>query len=346
VNPLDAWGTNDEATRVFTDCIRILHDDPDTAAFAFAVDMTYDHGNEEDYVFLAKQVWPGVTKPFAMLSNMSSTIHSPDAQELRDAGIPVLEGTNTGLLAFRHLFEYRDFRALPPLADATLPDGEVRERWRTRLQTGEAVSESEGLQLLRDYGVPVIESVEASTLEDALAAADKVGYPVAMKTAAPGIQHKSDAGGVKLGLAGEDELREAYGDLTARLGPQVVVMPMAPTGVELALGIVRDPQFGALVLVGAGGIFIELLKDRKLGIPPLDKPRAERMVDGLATRTILDGVRGAPASDVGAVLEAVVAMSVLAADLGEFLDALDANPLIAHPGGCVAVDALVIPRSG
>jgi hypothetical protein len=151
---------------------------------------------------------------------------------------------------------------------------------------------------------------------------------------------------VKLGLAGEEELRQAYADLAARLGTHVVVMPMAPKGVELALGIVRDQQFGPLVLVGAGGIFVELLKDRKLGLPPLDEPRAKRMVDALATRPILDGIRGAAAADVGAVVAAVVAMSVLASDLGDHLDALDANPLIAHSGGCVAVDALVIPRSG
>src|SRR5204863_6373125 len=117
--------------------------------------------------------------------------------------------------------------------DASLPDAEIREGWRTRLATGDAINEAEGLQLLRDYGVPVIDSVEASTLEDAVAAADKVSYPVAMKTAAPGIQHKSDAGGVKLGLAGEDDLREAYEDLAARLGPQVVVMRMAPQRGEL-----------------------------------------------------------------------------------------------------------------
>lgn len=346
VNPLDAWGTNDEATRVFSESIRILHDDPDTAAFAFAVDMTYDHGNEEDYVFLAQQAWPHITKPFAMLSNMSSTIHAPDAKELRDAGIPVLEGTNTGLLAFRHLFEYRDFRELPQLKEPVLPADDIREHWRARLQTGEDISEAEGLALLRDYGVPVIESVEAQTLEDALAAAAKLSYPVALKTAAPGILHKSEAGGVKLAIGDENALHEAYEDLAARLGPQVVVMPMAPDGVELALGIVRDLQFGPLVMVAAGGILVEMLKDRKLGMPPLDRARAGKMLDGLAGRALLDGVRGRPAADLESVVEAIVALSVLAVDLGEQIDALDANPLIAHPGGCVAVDALVIPRAG
>lgn len=343
VNPLDAWGTGNEADRIFIECLKALHDDPDTADLAFAVDMTYEHGEEESFTTMAKALWPRTTKPFAMLSNMSATIYQPDAQELRAMGIPVLEGTNTGLLAFKHLFEYRDFRALPPVADPIVPAEEVRERWRVRLASGEALGEQEGLALLADYGVPVIEMRSVADAQSAVAAADAVGYPVVCKTAVPGIQHKSDAGGVKLNLRDADEVRAAYEDLANRLGPEAVVSPMVPEGVELALGIVRDAQFGPLVLVAAGGVLVELLKDRRLGMPPLDEVRARRLLDGLKSRALLDGVRGAPASDVGAVVRAVVALSALAQDLGEHIAALDVNPLIAGPGGCVAVDALVIP---
>lgn len=343
VNPLDAWGTGNEADRIFIECQKALHDDPDTAALAFAVDLTYDHGNEEDFVHMAKRVWSHTTKPYALLSNMAATIHQPDAKELRDEGIPVLEGTNTGLLAFRNLFQYRDFRALPPLAPPPLPADEVRERWRSRLRSGEPLTELEGLDLIADYGVPVIRASEVGSAQEAVDASDAAGYPVALKTAVPGIQHKSDAGGVKLGLRDADEVRDAYEDLASRLGPQAVVAPMAPRGVELALGIVSDPQFGPLVLVAAGGILVELLKDRRMGVPPLDEPRARRLVDGLKSRALLDGVRGTPASDVDAVVRAVVAVSALAADLGEHIAALDVNPIIAGPEGCVAVDALVIP---
>lgn len=343
VNPLDAWGTGNEADRIFIECQKALHDDPDTAALAFAVDLTYDHGNDENYVYMAKQVWPHTTKPYAVLSNMAATIHQPDANELRSVGIPVLEGTHTGLLAFRHLFGYRDFRALPPLAEPEYPSDDVRSKWRTRLISGAALGELEGLELIADYGVPVIGASPVESVDAAVAGADDAGYPVALKTAVPGIQHKSDAGGVKLGLRDGDEVREAYADLAARLGPEAVVAPMAPKGVELALGIVRDPQFGSLVLIAAGGILVELLKDRRLGMPPLDEPRARRLVDGLKSRALLDGVRGAPPSDVGATVRAVVALSALADDLGEHIAALDVNPIIAGPDGCVAVDALVIP---
>ena len=151
---------------------------------------------------------------------------------------------------------------------------EVRARWIERLSSGEPFDELEGLALLADYGVPVVESVRAETLEDAIAAAERLGFPVAVKTAAPGVQHKSDVGGVRLGVDDSPSLEDAYGDLERRLGPQVTVAPMAPPGVEIALGIVRDPQFGPLVLVGAGGVLVEVLKDRRLAMPPLDELRA------------------------------------------------------------------------
>jgi hypothetical protein len=167
---------------------------------------------------------------------------------------------------------------------------------------------------------------------------------VVLKTAAPGIAHKSDVGGVMLGLEGPDRLAAAYEQLAGRLGPRVLVSTMAGPGVELALGVVHDPQFGPLVMVAAGGVLVEVLRDRRFALPPVDHPRALAMLDRLAVRPLLDGVRGAPAADLGAVADAIVCLSDLALDLGPSLAALDVNPLIASPSGCVAVDALVLTR--
>jgi succinyl-CoA synthetase beta subunit len=221
---------------------------------------------------------------------------------------------------------------------------EVRDRWIARLSSGEPFDELEGLALLADYGIPVIESVRAETLEDAIAAAERLGFPVAVKTGASGVQHKSDVGGVRLGVDDSPSLEDAYGDLDRELGPQVTVSKMAPPGVEIALGVVRDPQFGPLVLVGAGGVLVEVLRDRRLALPPLNLERTRRLVDRLEIRPLLDGVRGQPAADVQALTRSIVSLSWLAYDLGDHLGALDANPVICGPDGCVAVDALVIPR--
>jgi hypothetical protein len=132
--------------------------------------------------------------------------------------------------------------------------------------------------------------------------------------------------------------------VTARLGPDALVAETAPAGVELALGIVRDEQFGPLVKVAAGGLLVEVVGDRRFAFPPIDRPRAARLLDRLWARRMLDGVRGAPAADGEAVVDAMVRLSELALDLGDSLDALDVNPLIAGPDGCMAVDALVAPR--
>ena len=206
------------------------------------------------------------------------------------------------------------------------------------------MSELEGLALLEGYGVQIAAARGASTLEEAVIAADDVGWPVAMKTAAPGVQHKSDLGGVRLGLVDADAVRVAYEDMASRLGPHVVVAAMAPPCVELALGIVRDSQFGPLVLVAAGGVLVEVLHDRRLAIPPIDVSRSRALIDGLAVRPLLEGARGAPPAATEEVARAVSRLSLLAADLGDLLDGLDVNPVIVTSDACVAVDVLVIPR--
>jgi hypothetical protein len=211
----------------------------------------------------------------------------------------------------------------------------------------EPLDEAEGLALLADWGVPAVAAEVAASVEEALAAAGRVGWPVALKTAAPGVVHKSDVDGVRLRLDGPDRVAAAYEDLAARLGPRVTVAAMAGPGVELALGVVADPQFGPLVMVAAGGVLVEVMGDRRFALPPVDHRQAMAMLDRLAVRPLLDGVRGGgPPADLDAVAQAVVDLSVLAVDLGDRLAALDVNPLVAGPDGCVAVDALVVPGFG
>src|SRR4029453_17779382 len=148
--------------------------------------------------------------------------------------------------------------------------------WRARLgEGGRPLEEAGGLALLGDWGVPVVAAEVADSLEEALAAAERVGWPVALKTAGPGIAHKSDVGGVVLGLAGPDRLAVAYADLAGRLESRVLVAAMAGPGVELALGMVNDPQFGPLVMVAAGGALVEVLGARRFAPPPVGHEQAQ-----------------------------------------------------------------------
>jgi len=156
--------------------------------------------------------------------------------------------------------------------------------------------------------------------------------------------HKSDVDGVKLGLADIASVRSAYEDLARRLGPRALLMPMAGQGVELAFGALDDPQFGPIVMVGAGGVLIETLADRRFALAPFDTATAHRLLDGLRVRSLLDGKRGSPRADLDAVADALARFSVLAADLGGLFEEIDANPILCGPKGCVALDAVVIGR--
>jgi acyl-CoA synthetase (NDP forming) len=242
-------------------------------------------------------------------------------------------------MAFAHLFAFRDHRALPPLESAPAIGQDVRDRWVDRLAAAEPLDEVDGLALLGDFGIPTTPTRRADDAEEAIAAAEEVGYPVAVKTR--GAIHKADARGVHLNLGDDASVRRAYADLAGRLGPGVVVAAMGERGLELALGIYRDAQFGPLVLVAAGGTFVETIRDRALALPPLDRVRAARLIDRLSVRKSLRK----DAVDLDAVLDAIVRVSVLALELGDFVDAIDVNPLLCGPRGCVAVDALVVPRS-
>jgi acyl-CoA synthetase (NDP forming) len=359
-NPLDVWGTGADTRTLFTGCLNALAGDPEVSVLALSIDLVTEYDGDDSYPLAALDVARLTEKPFAVLSNMHSSVDRSLATWLRSEGIPVLEGTRSGLLAMRHLLEHRDNQARWAAEGGaanlhrTHAGRPSSEKWRERLAAvalasaaagGGGLAAVESFELLADYGIPVVGVIAADSRAGALAAANGLGWPVVLKTDEPGIAHKSDVGGVVLGLSTADDLAAAYDDLAERLGPRVLVSGTAPPGLELALGIVRDPLLGPLVVVAAGGVLIELLADRAVGLPPLSPTTARRLIDRLTIRPLLDGLRGAPAIDAAAVVAAVVGLSLLAHDLGDQLDALDLNPLIASPSGAVAVDALIILRS-
>ncbi len=345
-NPLDAWGTGIDGDRIFREAFAAFADDPAVSASVFCVDMTLQgEPYDEGYLRLAREAYDATAEPFCVLSNLASAVTQDEIRMLRDAGVPVLEGTENGLRALGHLLDDAAFRARPPVEAAAQVDHAMRARWRDRLSTGVPLSELDGLALLAEYGLETAAARPASSAQAAAEAAAAIGFPVVLKTAAPEITHKSDVDGVRVGLIDADGVRDAYDDVSARLGPEVTVAAMVPSGIEMALGVITDPTFGPLVLVGAGGVLVEVLHDRALALPPLDAAGARRIVDRLSDPPILDGVRGAEPADVDSLVDAIVRLSILASDLGDVVAAVDVNPVIVGAKGCVAVDALVeLPR--
>lgn len=334
-NPLDVWGTGADTRALFGACLRVITEDPAVSVTALAVDLVPEFDGDTAYADAVLDVARRTPVPLAVLTSVPSAIDPVRAQLLRDNGIPVLEGMRSGLAAMGHLAQWPR-----PLAAGTGRGDRGRQRrWTTRITAGAV----DAFELLADYGIAVPRSRRASSLTEALTAADEVGYPVALKTQA--VSHKSDVGGVILDLADDTALTTAYTAMSASLGPQVSIDAMVAAGIEISVGFVRDEAFGPLIVVAAGGVAVELLGDRAVGCPPVSHTDALDLLGTLRTAPLLTGWRGAAAVDIDALAAVVVGFSQLATELGDVLDAAEANPVIVSPDGAVAVDALVIVRS-
>jgi acetyltransferase len=257
-----------------------------------------------------------------------------------------MEGAECATTTIRNLADYYDFQKSRQSGGGEIP----RSAAYAKLPSGILGAEA-AFALFKEFAIPVAPTVLTKSADEAAAAADKMGYPVVLKIESPQITHKSDVGGVALRLTNTSEVRAAFtriqSDVKIRLPDAkidgIVVQRMADEGVEMILGVKRDPMFGPVVLCGLGGIMVELLKDVSVGIPPLSRQDAFDMLARLRGFTMLGGVRGKPPADIDALCSAIVKVSRLAMSLGDQLLGLDINPLIVLPKGhgAVAVDAVV-----
>ena len=217
---------------------------------------------------------------------------------------------------------------------------------------GAALSETESKQILACYGVPVPREILARDPEQAALAAGQIGGPVAIKIVSPDILHKTEAGGVKLGLSTSEDIRAAATDILAsvkRYAPQaridgISVQQMTPPGVEIALGVKNDRQFGPLIAAGLGGILVELLGDTAVRLAPVNVQAAQAMLASLRGHALLTGFRGRPGVNIDTLVDTICRLSELAHDLSDVIDQIDVNPVIASTGGVMAADALIVCR--
>ena len=210
------------------------------------------------------------------------------------------------------------------------------------------LSEEDSKSLLAAYGIPVSQPIAATSADESGEVAWKIGFPVVMKIRSPDITHKTDVGGVILNLTNEVEVRAAFDQMLASVKlkrPDAVIdgvtlqpMATAARGVELLVGAKRDPVFGSVLLVGAGGVMAELLQDRALELPPLDELFARRMLESLRVWPLLQGYRGRPGVDVDRVIEVLIRFSTLVTDWPE-LSEIDINPLLVTADRLIALDS-------
>lgn len=343
-NPLDLWGSGKDWQQVYRTCLTALTHDDAVGITVLAVDLVPGSRLAPDYVEIMCDVYAQTGAAMAVLGNMSTTIDRSLASKLRAAGLPVLMGSDTGLLALRAALTWK-----PASPWVAIPDHDkaMAAGWQAKLATHDMpLDEVASKQLLADWGIPVVAERLVEDEAAARQAATEMGWPVVLKSAAPGLLHKSDVGAVHLNLQDDMAIAGAYRELAARFGPRVVVQRQVDLAdkVELFLGMSRDAQFGPLVTFGLGGIWVEVLGDVAFALPPIDPAAAEAMVARLHGAAMLGEVRGRPAVHVPGVVEAIVAFGRMAAALGDCLEEVDINPILAGPEGVVAVDGLVVPR--
>jgi acetyltransferase len=277
---------------------------------------------------------------------------------LSEAGIPAYNTPEQAIGAFMTLVEYgKNLKALYETpkdipVEFSIDRKEFRQKFDEILKQGNAtLSEAKSKYLLEAYGIPTTLPHAAGSADEAVEHADKMGYPVVLKILSPQITHKTDVGGVVLNLKTAESVRLAYDVIVSKAAEMrpdadiqgVTVQPMVnqENSVELILGIKQDPVFGAVLMIGTGGIYAELFRDRTLELPPLNEKLARRMLEKLKIYPLLQGYRGKPPINIDKLLEVLIRLSYLAADYPEITE-LDINPLLATPTGVIALDGRVV----
>lgn len=260
--------------------------------------------------------------------------------------VPVFSGPEPAAAAIGVAYEYAQGRATQPEPAAHPVDiamAPARELVEAAMAAGtEWLAADEVGRLLTHYGIPVCPQRVARGADEAAAAAAELGYPVVLKLAAAGV-HKTDVGGVRLGITCEADLRAACADIAAAVSaaaPELLVQPMIRGGTELIVGAVHDAQFGPLVMLGAGGTLADIVDDRGFRMAPLSEADADELIGSLRVSRLLDGYRGAPVVPRAMVRDVLVRVAALAADLPEIAE-LDLNPLTCRADGVLVVDARI-----
>ncbi len=353
-NPVDVLG--DALADRYEHALRLVLEDPSVDAVIVIVTpqaMTQIEQTAE----AVGQVAQGVDKPIFGCFMGEARIEA-GVKVLRRYGVPNYPFPERAAAALAGMVGYsreRERRIYPPTQFAVDAAAVRRTFDQARSEGRVSLGDAEARAILEAYGFPVPPSRLASTADEAVAAAEEMGYPVVLKVASPDILHKTDVGGVKLNLRSPNDVRDAF-DLivyrATRYLPEAriwgcLVQKMVPAGREVLTGMSRDPQFGPLVAFGLGGIYVEALKDVVFRVAPFSRHEAEEMIREIRAYPLLEGVRGEPPADHEAMADALCRVSQLVTDFPEIVE-LDINPLMVFEEGrgAVALDMRLVLTTG
>ncbi len=363
-NPVDFAGGAEADLWNFVRCSETLLQDSDVDGLlivgqygGYALDLAAEFTKLEEDVAVAIAELPGKYNKPIIMHTLFQPAKPKSLQILSDGGIPVYPVVETAIRCMGALREYASYReklgdekkekpiSLPADRASKVKEiiGKVKSSGRVNLV------EPEAREILRGYGLPISDFTLANSEGKAVEAAERLGYPVAMKLVSPDIIHKSDAGGVKLNIGGKDKVVKAFTEIVANARAYnkaaevygVIVTPMEDEGIETIIGMTNDQTFGPTIMFGLGGIFVEVLKDVSFRVAPLTRRDAYDMVKEIKGFPILKGVRGRKPGDVDTLVDIILRVSALVTENPE-IGELDLNPVFAFEKGASVVDARII----
>lgn len=347
-NPTDVTSAQTGSPTLYTDALRIVASDPHIDVLLPI--LVVARAQAADAIVALHD---SLDKPLALLwTGFCADDAKVDAASLVRRGVPTYRDALTCVKAVHASVEYAQFlERFNAKRSHERPSDIDCARARSLLaQGGRVMTERQSKAVLAAYGLKVTRESLARTANEAAEIAATLHASVALKIESPDIAHKTEAGVIRLNVSGTNQVRAAFDEVMAaarRYSPQahiegVLVQEMVPPGIEMMLGVTRDPVFGPVVTVGMGGIHVEVLRDVTHRIAPLNPDEGVMMLGELKLRPLLDGVRGAPPCNIAALCDAIVRLSWLAHDLGSDFTELDVNPLVVSPSGACVVDALMI----
>ena len=361
-NPLDGWGSGD-LVETYPACLEVLTKEDGIDLIVVSQDCPPGMAQKQvdQYADVARAAVraAAVGKPVIAFSHLSGGLDQTIKGILDQGNVPFLQGTRESLLAIQHLVDYGDFLrkgkgrkketpAPPPSSIGQIIQGLKGPR--------RVLPNEESKEILRAYEIPIEKECLVHSAEEGLEVVRQFSYPVVLKGQSNEISHKTEAGLVRLNVRDEKELRRSYEQIVknaseyrggVRLEGILIQQMVDRDAVEVLLGISRDPYFGQVVVFGLGGIWVELMKDTTLRIPPIDPGEALEMVSEVRGRALLEGFRGSERADVDSLVKTIVQMGRMAVDLKDALISLDLNPLMVLPGkGGVRVVDVVMEVGG
>jgi acetate---CoA ligase (ADP-forming) len=354
-NPIDPTGAAIQDPSLYAKCLEVLADEPQLGIIAVSQD------SPAAFDLIAAKATAEVArrsgKCFVYFNNFSGPFRSEVQAVLREAGVPYLQGLRESLKAIKALLAYH--LEAPGVASPGTRSGKAdrsrREGAREHLsRCGPVVTEDKAKQLIARYGLPVVRERLAHSAVEAVRAGAEMGYPVVAKIVSPDIAHKAQVGGVCLGLRTPAEMEEAFTSIvravsaavpTARI-EGILVQPMVSGGIEIIMGLKRDPQFGMTIVFGLGGVLVEALRQTAVRLTPIDEVDARDLIKSVPALRAIIAKQGGSDDWMGVLVPLLVRLSDMSVELADDIDELDLNPVILQtaPVRATVVDAIIVRR--